>query len=162
MPRQVYFFHAPIVDCGTCVGPDKVVTIMSREHAVLYTTLQTCILVQLYLTYPVFSTRNGGYSAQRRIQCAAEDMDFHILRSGGYGFPYPPLRTGAGSRPGEGGQEQVDSRQAEEPDTASAGQVRVRAEQEQGGSQGAAAGQRADHVHGGDGLPLGVLSVGDR
>ena len=37
--------------------------------------------------------RSGGYSAQRRIRCAAEDMDFHILRCGGYGFPYPPLRT---------------------------------------------------------------------
>ena len=91
---------------------------------------------------------SGGYSAQRRIRCAAEDMDFHILRCA----LYPPLRTGAGSRPGEGGQEQVESRQAEEPDTASAGQVRVRTEQEQGGSQGAAAGQQGEG--GGEGTEL--------
>jgi hypothetical protein len=95
---------------------------------------------------------SGGYSAQRRIwisiSSAAEDMDFHILRCA----LYPPLRTGAGSRPGEGGQEQVESRQAEEPDTASAGQVRVRTEQEQGGSQGAAAGQQGEG--GGEGTEL--------
>jgi hypothetical protein len=119
----------------------------------------------LYLTYPVFysaqrriqctaedTVRSGGYGAQRRIwisiSSAAEDMDFHILRCA----LYPPLRTGAGSRPGEGGQEQVESRQAEEPDTASAGQVRVRTEQEQGGSQGAAAGQQGEG--GGEGTEL--------
>jgi hypothetical protein len=50
-------------------------------------------LPALYLLLPSLPWPAPCSGAQRRIQCAAEDMEIHILRSGGYGNPYPPLRT---------------------------------------------------------------------